>query len=185
MAILEDLDILFNTLPGKFGELPRPSEAPHEWERLWISWPCQWKGLLRQAAAKWPVQCLDGSGDVGAAVVDGYDDAAEGHICGCGRWFATLEALCAHEGSVHRRRNWVRTKLFGSERPACGANFWSFARLQQHVVRTRCAVAVSRLPDLPPEVQEATLAEDREHRRGLRARGLSRTFASRPSCKAG
>ena len=49
---LRDLGVLKAMLPGKLEEFPLPTVEPAKWEQFWMSWPAQWKQLIKQFLAK-------------------------------------------------------------------------------------------------------------------------------------
>ena len=130
-AALDDLVALRETLPQLLAELPPLPEGVSEWERLWMTWPMQWKQLVARAEKVWrtkPAVPRPGPPPPQQLVVD--------FICSeCGYIGATKQALVAHSFQHHGRISELRKLVSGTRCAACSWEFWTRELLRQHVRR--------------------------------------------------
>ena len=170
-------------MSAALAELPDPRANLAAWEQLWSKWPHQWVLLVKRAEAIWrsirrPCES------------DPYEAQPSVFHCDQCQWCgATRQALRMHKTRAHNAQELQRSWVVGSRCPACSSEFWTRARLRQHLSRQgsqMCRMFFllgGHTPD-PAAVEAADLA-DRAATRSLARRGYHGTAAFVPPVAGG
>ena len=189
--VLNDLQVLYASLPSKLAALGDPSVYPDVWMSFLFDYQREWRDILDCYHT-----CLD---DVDQAAnkmnIDGVSTQLRPFSCArCdGVAFETEKQLLAHQRAKHGLRSPV-VALVGnvSTCPVCGNDFRSRLRLISHLSETRIRskhsssnCRLSFLATRPSEVPAGLLARlnkiDADARRTARRQGRTHEIATVPA----
>lgn len=129
--VCADITWIAAVLPDVFGALPEitDDEQWHTWMASCANNPKQWMLWIRSAGKEALVLQKQQAAD------DPYDEVQhDSWQCrSCDRCFKSARAVATHERIAHDRRHWVETHVATTFCTICSNEFWSIARLRQHL----------------------------------------------------
>ena len=184
-ALIHSCRAMKAVLRWHLSELEDPALAPESWETFWITFPGQWRGLVKKlklAALGDPALARDVLAAIPElAPAEGSSSDDEGFLCGlCEKTFGSAAAARMHCSKVHGTGFAAFAQQFigSSICPGCGTDFHSRPRCIRHLAAgqgkasCRDMLLAGGFPLLEPEEAAAAMLAEQAHRAATRRAGL-------------
>jgi len=184
--VLSDLELLASFHAARLAELGSPKTNAEAWASFIISFPAQWRSLVKSMIIQdMPLDSPVEKTELPAA-------AARFQCPSCPARFPTEKALASHQRAKHKLRSPFLAYLPKSGVcPICRMQFSSRPRLLAHAIETRrrgrrsilCSdlLRAGLASPLPPDEQEEANQADRIQRGAAQKRGRTQPLSSQPA----